>query len=501
MDVKRISWIVIACMGGVAVGFGLRRSLDDAKTHEATGPPSSAAITVAPGSDDTLEELLQAKGADLEEKLPLWLSGASSGEIAKLWAAWCERGLPDAWHANLLFAHWFEVDPKAATAAAGVDGRPSVAWVRAMRDPESMLAAIGQLPLRDATAAASALCDFDPEVALKAFASRPGLATPAAVRRLAVHHANHGDPKAALNLMRRYQAGDLPVVMRRWTRDDPEAALAWLKAQPHDGPRDLSLEHFTRLLAATDIARLGDLAARQPHGRIRREMERAVFHMTVETQPEEAHSMARRHESPRIAAEWFAEIGRRQIADDSERAFETLGEMLAACPDAMWIHDRVAETNGFGTVTFEVPGVKDFATSLLNVDPGRALDVALATHAKVPGIFRNPWNGALGRLADMWSERDLEGFRQWLEKHREGPVLDGGAGLLAWTYAHRGNFPEALRWALSIGDEQELAGRIDEVAERWAKQDPEALRQWLESAKLPDPLRSRIHRSLEKNER
>lgn len=494
MESPQILVIVAAGIGGLAAGFGYQRLGPAPAPHQVLSSPAIA----QPKSADSVEDLLEIEGAALEERLVLWLLDASSADIGNLWSAWRKRGMPESWQVNLLFARWLKVDPKAAEKDAGTEGAPTLEWARAVLDPEAALARIKGLPEKDATAAMAALGDFHPESAVKALASRPRLSTRDAVHRVALRLADQ-DPQSALNFGRLYQSGTLPAVMRVWTRNDPDAALEWLKAQPNDGPGDPDLEEFIATLANTDLPRLAAFALKQPHGRIRREMERAVFSKTLESDLDAAIALARANDAPRMAAEWFAEIGRRQLAASPDRAFVTLGEMLAVCPDAIQPFDRVAGSNGFGSVAVELRGVKDFTRALLDVDPARTLDVALATHRKFPGTLPNPWHGALGRLADAWTERDLKGFEKWLEAHPEGPVHDGGSGLMAWTFAHRGDFPAAIRWAQGIGEENARASRIDEVTSQWARADRNALAAWLKTADLPDALRSKVSANLEAN--
>lgn len=497
MRTAQILVIVTAGIGGLAAGFGFQRLRPE---PEASAPPpalSSPAI-VQPKSTDTVETLLGLDGAALDERLTLWLLDASSADIGNLWSAWRKRGALDTWQMNLVFARWLKLDPESATSAAGTEGSSTLEWARAVLDPEASLARIKGLPEKEAVAAMAALGDFHPESAMKAFASKPELATQDAVRRVAIRLADR-DPESALNFMRLYQAGCLPSVMRVWTRNDPDAALAWLKAQPNDGPGDPYLDDFIGTLVNADLPRLAAFALTLPQGRIRREMERAVFFKTLESDLDAAILRARANEAPRIAAEWFAEIGRRQMGTHADRAFETFGEMLAACPDCMHTFDRVAGADGFGSVVVELRGVKDFAGALLDRNPKRTLDLALATHRKSPGMQSNPWYGALGRLGDAWSERDLNGFTKWLEEHPEGPVHDGGAGLIAWTYAHRQDFPTAIRWAQGIGEEDKRGSRIDEVSSQWAKHDRDALAEWLKTADLPDAIRSKVNQYLEEN--
>ncbi len=499
MGTAQLLVILTAGIGGLAVGYGFRRLKPEPGVPLPPQVLSSPAIPLPePKSADSVGSLLQLEGAELEERLVLWLLDASSADIWDLWSAWRERGLPEAGHVNLLFVRWLKLDPTSAMKAAGEDGMPAMEWARAVLDPESALSRIKDLPERAAIAAMAALGDFHPESAVKAFALKPALATQDAVRRVAIRLADE-DPKGALNFMRLYQAGLLPAVMGVWTRNDPDAALEWLKAQPSDGPDDPYLDDFSATLADANLPRLSALAQKQPQGRIRRAMERAEFFKTMESDPDAAILLARANKSPRIAAEWFTEIGRRQLAVNPDRAFETLEEMLTVCPDAVQMYDRIAGSNDFSGVFVELRGMKDFTGALLDLNPSRTLDLALATHRKVPGMLSNPWHGALGRLADAWSERDLNGFAKWLEAHPDGPVHDGGTGLMAWTFAHRRDFPTAIRWAQGIGEEEARGARIDEVTDQWAQHDRNALSEWLKTADLPESVRDKVNQTLRDN--
>ncbi len=501
MDGKRILLIGMSCLAGGGIGFWLRGPGDESISGTTAEPSVLAAIVESTRCDDSVEDLLKAKGSELNEKLPLWLLSASSDEIRKLWSAWNERALPEPWQANLIFARWLELDPTAAKRAAGSDPLGHLTWVRAMSEPESVVAEIGKLPDRNMMAAMLALCEFHPDMALKVLEMRPEIATPVVVRRLERHRLR-GRELSSLDAVQIPQAGnERRDLTPEWILEDTQAAFEWIKAKPADGAEDPALELFVEVLADKKPASLKSLAEAQPHGRIRRTMERALFYHCLNSKQDEALSMARRMESPRVAAEWLAAIGNLHFVGESEKAFALFDEMLNVCPDALRLPDRVANPRGFGTEFFVIPGVEKFAGALLKIDAERTLAIALAVDAKRTNKMGSSWNGSIASLADIWSEQDLEGFRTWLENHPPGAVRDGGAGLLAWTYAHRGEFPKALGWARSIANEQDSQSRIREVARGWARGDRESLEKWLETSEITDPVRRIINYELEDSKR
>lgn len=501
MDGKRILLIGMSCLAGGGIGFWLRTPREESISSPKAEPSVFAAINESTRCDDSVEEMLKAKGSELNEKLPLWLWSASSDEIHKLWSAWNERALPEPWQANLLFARWLELDPTAAKRAAGTDSLGRLTWVRAMSEPESVISEIEKLPDRNLMAAMLALCEFHPDMALKVLEMRPEIASPSFVRRLERHRRRGLQLQFPDTLSLPQRVHERRDVTPQWIQEDTQEAFEWIKAQPADGPEDPALEFFARTLADKEPARLKSIAEAQTHGRIRRTLERALFYQCLSSKPDEALSMARRMESPRVAAEWFAAIGSLHLVNGRENAFALFGEMLTVCPDALRLPDRVANPRGFETEFFVIPGVEKFAGALLNIDADRTLAIALAADAKRTDNMGNSWDGSVAFLADMWSERDLEGFQTWLENRPPGAVRDGGAGLLAWTYAHRGEFPKALGWARSIANEQDSQSRIREVARGWVRGDRESLEKWLETTESTDPVRRTINNELEDSKR
>ncbi len=497
MEIRKTLTVVLAGLLGLTAGTAIRR-LSPQSSELRSPEPTVVAAAEKLESTDTLENLLKLEGFQFHDHAALWMLDAKPADLAAFWTACKARPDTASWLLYFLFSRWIILDPDAAEKAAGEEGIGSLRWAQAIKEPDAIVKRVDGMPAGETAAALRALAEFHPETAIKLLVANPALGIPEVLGRIAGRLAVD-DPKGALNFARLYQIGHLPSVMRAWSRVNPQAALEWLKSQPAESLNDPPLDDFIAALVEENPKLLAEIAGRQPVGRIRREIERAVFLKSIETDPSAGLIVARANQSPRIAGEWFAEIGRRQLAAQPDQAWATFEGLLEKCPDAFRMYDNLSTPNSATWEKVELRGLKEFTRSLLDVDPARTLDTALAAQMKRPEGQPDPWVGALSTLADDWITRDLGSFVKWLESQPEGPVRDGGAGLVAWTHAARQNFPEAMRWAANIRDPEHRLSRMEETAGRWARFDKNASNEWSRSAGLPDEVRGKLMETLEED--
>ncbi len=516
----------VAALVGLAAGIGARRVADGGRAaaqagqgpaarvargahgaHDAAGGAAggarggpgamaAAAAAAALRSDDTVEGLLALAGAEFYDRLALWLVDAPAGEVARLWAAYQQRAEIDTWAMDLVFARWTRLDPLGAVRGAGEKGRGSAWWAWAINDPAAAVARVTELAPDQAGFVMRALGSFHPELARQVLAEHPEFGEWNALEGIAEGMARD-DPRAALEFLREHQRYFDTKVLEKWARDDPQAAFEWARGQSNGFYGGQFMRTLLATLERENPAALAELAAAQPPGRLRREMDAALFRSTLDRDPEAALQQARASQSPRLAAERLAEVGQRLAASDPERAFAVYAEMLERCPDALSRWLRVVHPNGSSGSGGPVDGVNEFTERLVRADPPRMMELAITTG---PGEQDDHWEDLFGQVSKTWAQQDAEALGAWVEAQPSGPHRDDAADALAEVLGNQQRFDEAAEWLARVDDERRREPAIERLVSRWAGADRAAAEEWLGQAAVSEELRERLDAQLRARE-
>jgi hypothetical protein len=237
---------------------------------------------------------------------------------------------------------------------------------------------------------------------------------------------------------------------------------------------------------------LRELASEQPPGKLRRQMDAAIFRNMLDTDPAAALAQARAIESPRLAAERLADAARRMVAKDPEQAIALFTELLEKCPTALNHQDWTRYPNGGTGNNGPLEGVRELTDEMLANDPRRAME------AGVPELMKHAWehDGPAAAVAAQWAQHDLEGFTGWLDEQQPGEAQNSGTAIVVGQLTQRQAFQEAAQQAAKVADESLRNNLVSTIAQSWVRQDREATVAWLEQLELPDQVRQNIGRNL-----
>jgi hypothetical protein len=500
--------IPAAALIGFLAGFAAHRSRDDGSSGEtetavravrpsrnASAAPvaagSKAKVAPALKSSDTLDGLLALEDpGELYDRLALWQLDAKESELAAFWSGYRTREKRDTEVLDLLFSQWTRKNPRAAIEAAKGSGHEGIPWwAWAIHDPDAALAAARGDSTEMGGFVMRAVGQFHPDRAQRLLEENPGFSQWNSIEGI-VNGLTRNDPEAALEFQRTHDRMDTKAI-EKWTRDDPQAALEWLNKQAggNDHYSSYSAQAFIRTLERETPERLAELAATAPSGELKWKLESAAFRHLATEDPAAALTQARAAESPRLAAERFAVIGRGLVESDPQGALDVFQELFKACPDATnrsitTRYPNGASSSGGGMVE----GVREFITDMASNDP-QAL-MAAATPREDPN------RSLTGTIARAWASQDLEGFGKWVDGQQTGPAYDQGAVIMSEHLSEQEEFGEALDWATRVTDPNYGISPATQVFQNWLRKDREAAIDWFERTEVSDDLRKNLERYL-----
>ena len=510
-------WLVLLGIGAIgwAAGGGLHRWLGPApsappaaagveRAATTTRPdPAEAAATRAAldevaklKSTDTLDDLLAVGDRELYGRLALWVLDASTADLARFWAAYQAKRQPEMWVADLLFARWTQLDPGDALRAAGKDRQNIVWWAWAINDPATAVARVAGLGPDQMGSVLRAIGQFHPELLDKVMAAHPEFVTGGAIEGVA-KGLFRDDPETALEFLRQHRQLFYDTkLLREWAQDDPKAAFAWMQKQLGGYQATSQLSTLIDTLERENPAMLRELASEQPPGKLRRQLDAAIFRNMLDTDPAAALAQARAIESPRLAAERLADAARRMVAKDPEQAYALFTELLEKCPTALNHQDWTRYPNGGTGNNGPLEGIRELTDEMLGNDPRRAM---AAVEAGMAALGKNAWEFSVGPAADLaaqWVQRDLEGFCGWLDEQQPGDAQATGTNFAVGQLNERQAFQEAAQRAANVADESRRNDLVSTVAQNWVRYDRAAAVAWLDQLELPDQVRQSIGRSI-----
>jgi hypothetical protein len=500
---------------GWAAGGGLHRWLGPApsappaaagveRAATTTRPdPAEAAATRAAldevanlQSTDTLDDLLALGDRELYGRLALWVLDASTADLARFWTAYQAKRQPEMWVTDLLFARWTQIDPGDALRAAGKDRQNIVWWAWAINDPATAVARVAGLGPDLMGSVVRAIGQFHPELLDKVMAAHPEFVTANAIEGVAKGLFRE-DPETALEFLRQHRQLFYDTkLLREWAQDDPKAAFAWMQKQLGGYQASSQLSTLIDTLERENPAMLRELASEQPPGKLRRQMDVAIFRNLLDTDPAAALAQVRAIESPRLAAERLADAARRMVAKDPEQAIALFSELLEKCPTALNHQDWTRYPNGGTGNNGPLEGVRELMGEMLGNDPRRAMAAVEAGMAAAGENAWESWQSPVTALAAQWVQRDLEGFSGWLDEHQPGEARNTGTAMVVDQLIERQALHEAAQRVANVADQNLRNNLVGTVAESWVRQDRAAAVAWLDQLELPDLVRQNIGRSI-----
>lgn len=482
---------------GFAGGFAARQQQGLSSLAETPSQPKKEkpkpAITdpSLPKSTDTVATLTAITGSDARyDRLALWLLDASEAEIAEYWDTSLKADGIDADTAGLLFFHWTRQDARAALAAAkGTAHEQAAWWAWAIHDPDGALAAI-PAPDKELTSSVIwSLINFHPDLALKVVED-PALRPFANVVTLADKVAKQ-DPEAAIALLAKHHWPDPSGPIRQWARDDPRAALDWLNANSPGNDKRLR-EAFLETVTRGDPDGLSALAAAAPPGEMKWQLEAAAFRHSLEADPAAALEAARATDSPQLAAERLALVGKKMVEADPQAALGMLAELLEKFPDAASRRLRGATPGG----GYErIDEVYEFVDALADWNPRATFEAADAAQgARVPTSRDD--SDLRGIAAWGWAAHDLPGFTAWVDAEARPDLRDSGNRTIASQLSQLERYPEAMARIANLTDPRLRRSSTSDFFNAWRNRDAEAAVRWFEAASLPDEIRKELERFL-----
>lgn len=103
----------------------------------------------------------------------------------------------------------------------------------------------------------------------------------------------------------------------------------------------------------------------------------------------------------------------------------------------------------------------------------------------------------LAAVANQWVQRDSARATEWINSVEDSPAKDSALGQIAerFTSSH----PEiAVEWVAGIRDEKARKNAYKDVVDFWIYSDPIAVRKWLATAPLPEDMKTRFEKELNK---
>lgn len=496
-------WLGMAALG-IAAGFAIPKKAgartgasgvhDEApatarERKEAGSELRKADVSLGPlpVSKDSMDDLLALDATELYGRLGLWLLDASAEDMASFWKTYHDRGNADSWIKDLIFTQWAKKDLDGLMAAAERDMEEGAAWwAWTMSDPDAALAAMDGQSEYIRSFVLRGIANFHPKRGLKMLEEDPSIADSLDLSNLAAS-IGKDDPQAGLELLVKHNSHDLTKALRKWAKEDPHRALEWIIERGADANLR---KQFAETVAEENPEALAELTAGMSSGSMKREFENTLSARLAETDPEKALEDARKIESPTLAAQRLAQVGKVMVDEQPERAFETLMEIFKTCPDAANRMKMTRYPNGGSGSAGGVPGVSELLGELTRWNPQMVMESVKGLEAGgASGASHN--RDASWLAATAWLGKDQEGFSTWCEQQDEA-TFNFGASAATNFLADREDYAAAVAWAERIKDPQQQASSLIGSISRWASRDRDAALRWYEQAELPDGLRTQL---------
>lgn len=471
----------------------------DKKTSP-SGPNAANKISLAEiphlHSTDTLESLLAEDHQLQYGRLALWLMDASEQDIATFWKGFSKKKRGHDL-SNLVFIYWTRLNPQ--TAVAAVIGTPAerYAWQGwAYHDAQASLTAAIAAGPKWVGNVAWAISQAHPDWARAHLNEIPEAAKPQALAGMTNWEGGE-KPLETLDFMRKNGGAFNAAAFKAAVRDDPWAALAWIKQNPsaqspYIGQENNPMNILLRTMNTEQPDELIKLAAQTPPGALKRQIDAAIFDHLIASDPAAALAQAKATESPIIASELLGKIGLSVISKDPEKAFEAAQAIFTTNPGDLNFQFDAQYPNGStsGGGNESTDSANQLFASLLNKDPARLMD--MVGHS----TDTNP-NGSpeFSNLTSQWASLDLTGYVEWVNHQSDPAVHDPAVGSLINRLTSDGRYSEAAEWA---ANSQSLrSNQLPYLLGNWTRTNADEAFAWLENAKLSEAEKTNIKKVME----
>ena len=168
------------------------------------------------------------------------------------------------------------------------------------------------------------------------------------------------------------------------------------------------------------------------------------------------------------------------LTTDRERAFDYALELFETEISDIYHSREIFEPNGGRSSSGSpIPGVNALISSLLDENPHRLLNALSASELTDTTQRYRRSETALDAAMDLWAQKNLEGFADWVISRQDAPEYKAGATLVVNRLTRQKEFEPAMEWAESIQTEDDESNyRVQNVYHNWVKRDPEAATAW-----------------------
>jgi hypothetical protein len=308
------------------------------------------------------------------------------------------------------------------------------------------------------------------EAALYADKFPPGFQRTAALWSVAESWAR-SDVQAALRWAEAFPAtkptypsmdSPLPIVFRTWMDADSESALRWLEAFPVEEKKSDVVATLIRNFRAEDfeVPLAERLIAMAPSGEVRDQAWDRYVRSWCDLDLDGALAWAQS-----------------QPSNVRETVLPTLAQSIAETEPLRAL--ELVATLG------EVPrdkAINNVLAAWADTEPA----AAAAWLAKQP-----PEASFHQSVAQAWVAQDLPAATQWVNGLADGPMKDEVIGYVVARFQSR-NPQVAVAWIEGISDEAKRVEASRNLAQAWSRIDRAAARSWIESATLPESVKTEL---------
>lgn len=451
-----------------------------------------------PKSTDTVESLLAIEPGSLYARLALWMTTASEKDIAAYWQGYHGKERSND-ITDLVFINWSRINPQGAIdAVAGTKDEHHAWWAWASHDPaKALAAAIAKDPDR-VNNVAWGIGEFNPQWLRDHIKEIPESGISNAMRGM-TKWSDGENPLESLDFLKKNGVQFDAETFKNLARKDPWEAQDWLKENFRSSnnryyeagthPMDilvntLSTEH------PEDLERMAD---QLPSGALKRKMEDALFDQLLKTDPDAALENARKIKAPVIAINQMAKVALGFFRQDPEKAFGMLEEIIGRAGEGFSFQEKVEYPNGSMMSGGNQNKVQEFAMLMMAEDPARTLDAAVL-HIEEKDYNAQEFNN----MASQWVGQDFTGFTDWVNKQSSPKIRQYGGEVVSNQLAQMGQYEEAIEWASS--NDGSNGSRYYNILYQWRRADPNAAKEWLETAEMPETERQQYIRFLKDNQ-
>ena len=347
----------------------------------------------------------------------------------------------------------------------------------------------------------------------------PEATTPAAAPAISADHVDpliaearrraEADPAAAMQWLQSEYSGPerlrgMLEVIALWAAKDSENALLWLESNAQGLTRLTTLQHGIQLWSQQDPS----AAAAWVEG-----MANDGSKVSAAT----ALATSWGQQAPQRAAEWIQQLPADRIRAQAATALIEAWSQSAPQQAATWALSEAERSDNTELLTHSIRQYTQIAPAeaaqfLRRLNQAEqapaAIEAYLRTRAQSNPLETMAWQAKLGAddplnqrqntaiIMQEWSRSDSVAASVWLNAAAAGPQRD--AAIVGFSDTMLDFEPEAaMAWSNTISDPAARVAELNRAIEHWARSQPLAARQWLNSAELAPALRTSLAKQID----